>query len=427
VLRALGWQIVLGHPAARRIWLAGLAIGVVRWLEMLAFALWALQATGSPLAVAATSLARLLPLLVLGVPLTGLLESRDRRHVVLVGVLAMLATSLAMLAATVTGLLNLPLLLLAAFANGIFWTIEQPVRRTLLGETVGLAHVGASMGLETASAQATRLMGTVAGGAAVGFLGLDGVFLAAAILYATAGLALASAAPASPREPARSTPRDGGLFEGLSAVGRDRLLLGAVLVTLIFNLWGFPWTALAPVVAERRFGLEPAAIGLFLGADGAAGVLAALWIVGRARPASFRRIYTGGVALVMVGVIGYAFAPSPWIALPCIAAAGAGMAGFSAMQMTIPLTTAPPALRLRVLGVITAAIGSAPLGFLLAGLLGEGLGPQAALLALAGLGLLALALTVLRIPELLARDAVGPRRSQAGPQRSAVERRPVAG
>ncbi|MCL6607868.1 MAG: MFS transporter, partial [Geminicoccaceae bacterium] len=186
MLRALGWQIVLGHRAARRIWFAGVAIGVVRWLEMLAFALSALQATGSPLAVAATSLARLLPLLLLGVPLTGLLESRDRRGVVLVGVLAMLATSLAMLAATVTGLLNLPLLLLAAFANGIFWTIEQPVRRTLLGETVGLAHVGASMGLETASAQATRLLGTVAGGAVVGFLGLDGVFLAAAILYATA-------------------------------------------------------------------------------------------------------------------------------------------------------------------------------------------------------------------------------------------------
>jgi len=427
VLRALGWSVVFGHRAARRIWLAGVAIGIVRWLEMLAFALWALQATGSPLAVAATSFARLLPLLLFGVPLTGLLESRDRRQVVLAGVLAMLATSLAMLAATVTGLLNLPLLLLAAFANGIFWTIEQPVRRTLLGETVGLEHAGASMGLETASAQATRLMGTVAGGAAVGFLGLDGVFLTAALLYASAGLALASATTGTGRARVRRPARDGGLFGGLSAVRRDRLLLGAVLVTLIFNLWGFPWTALAPVVAERRFGLDPAAIGLFLGADGAVGVLAALWIVGRARPASFRRIYTGGVALVMVGVIGYAFAPSPWLALPCIAAAGAGMAGFSAMQMTIPLTVAPPALRLRVLGVITAAIGSAPLGFLLAGLLGEWLGPRPALLALAGLGLLALALTVLRIPELLARDAVGPRRSQASPQRSAVEQRPTAG
>jgi len=401
VLRALGWSVVFGHRAARRIWLAGVAIGIVRWLEMLAFALWALQATGSPLAVAATSLARLSPLLLFGVPLTGLLETRDRRRVVLGGVLAMLVTSLAMLAATVTGLLNLPLLLLAAFANGVFWTIEQPVRRTLLGETVGLEHAGASMGLETASAQATRLMGTVAGGAAVGFLGLDGVFLTAALLYASAGLALASATTGTGRAPVRRPPRDGGLFEGLSAVRRDRLLLGAVLVTLIFNLWGFPWTALAPVVAERRFGLDPAAIGLFLGADGLAGVLAALWIVGRARPASFRRIYTGGVALVMVGVIGYAFAPSPWVALPCIAAAGAGMAGFSAMQMTIPLTVAPPALRLRVLGVLTAAIGSAPLGFLLAGLLGEWLGPRPALLTLAGLGLAALAATVAWIPELL--------------------------
>lgn len=427
MLPALGWRCVLGDRAGRRIWLAGLAIGVVRWLEMLAFALWALATTGSPMAVAATSFARLLPLLLLSVPLTGLLEARDRRRVVLAGVLAMLATSLAMLAASVTDRLGLPLLLVAAFANGVFWTIEQPVRRTLLGETVGLEHAAASMGLEAASAQLTRLLGTVAGGAAVALLGLDGVFLASAALYAAAGLALRAAAPRTGRALAPRARRDGTLWDGLAAVRRDRLLLGAVLVTLIFNLWGFPWTALAPVIAERRFGLDPAAIGLLLGVDGLAGVLAALWIAARARPASFRRIYAGGVALLMLGVIGYALAPSVLLALPCIAAAGAGMAGFSAMQMTIPLAAAPPALRLRVLGVVTTAIGTAPLGFLQAGFLGERLGPQPALLLIAGLGLAAMALAVARIPELVAAGRAGPSGTQGSPPTEPVEPRGLAG
>ncbi|MCS6778397.1 MAG: MFS transporter [Geminicoccaceae bacterium] len=423
MLPALGWSRVLGDRTARRIWLAGLAIGVVRWLEMLAFALWALETTRSPVAVAATSFARLLPLLLLGVPLTGLLEARDRRRVVQAGVLAMLATSLAMLAASLGDRLGLPLLLAAAFANGIFWTIEQPVRRTLLGETVGLEHAAASMGLEAASAQLTRLLGTVAGGAVVAFLGLDGVFLAAAALYALALAALIGARPASRRARRPGPARDGGLWDGLAAVRRDRLLLGAVLVTLIFNLWGFPWTALAPVIAERRFGLDPAAIGLLLGVDGLAGVLAALWIVARARPTAFRRIYTGGVASLMLGVIGYALAPSPLLALPCLFAAGAGMAGFSAMQMTIPLAAAPPALRLRVLGVVTTAIGTAPLGFLLVGLLGERLGPQPALLSIAGLGLAATALLVLWIPELIAAGPPGASAAQGSPPADLVEPR----
>jgi MFS family permease len=133
---------ILAATPARRIWLAGVAVGVVRWLEMLAFALWGLAATGSPLVVATLALARLLPLLLLAVPLSALLEGRDRRRVMLAALAAMLTSSALMLVAALVDLLSLPLLLAAAFANGIFWTIEQPVRRTLFVETAGLERAG---------------------------------------------------------------------------------------------------------------------------------------------------------------------------------------------------------------------------------------------------------------------------------------------
>lgn len=401
IVQRKGLGGILVAAPARRIWLAGVAVGVVRWLELLAFALWGLAETGSALVVAALALARLLPLLLLAVPLSALLEGRDRRRVMLAATAAMLATSALMLAAALAGQLSLSLLLAAAFANGIFWTIEQPVRRTLFIETAGLERAGAAMGLETLSNQGTRLLGSVAGGAAVQLLGLPGVFAAALLLYGGALFALARAGggrsgPAPPR------PRADGLLAGVRLVARDRLLLGTVLVTFVYNIWGFPFVALAPVLAEKRLGLGPFATGLLVAMDGVGGLLAGLAIVRLGRPAWFRRIFTLGCGLLSLAVLLLSLAGHVVPAGLALFLAGVGMAGFAAMQTVIPLLAAPAELRLRVQGVVTMAIGVSPLGFLHAGWLAERLGPERALSVMGGLGLLALALIVWRLPVMLA-------------------------
>lgn len=405
---------ILAAAPARRIWLAGVAVGVVRWLEMLAFALWGLALTGSPLVVATLALARLLPLLLLAVPLSALLEGRDRRRSMLVATGAMLATSALMLLGALADRPSLPVLLAAAFANGVFWTIEQPVRRTLFIETVGLERAGAAMGLETLSNQGTRLLGSIAGGGAVQFLGPPGVFAGTLLLYAVAllGLLRARSAEASPSLVPRARSR--GLFGGVRHVARDRLLLGTVLVTLVYNIWGFPFVALAPVLAEKSLGLSALETGLLVAMDGIGGLLAGFAIVQAARPAAFRRIFTLGCGLLMVGILLLSAAGAVPLAALALLLAGLGMAGFATMQTVIPLLAAPAELRLRVQGVVTMAIGVSPLGFLHAGWLGERLGPERALLVMGACGLLALVLIAWRLPALLAARPPGPEPRRKG-------------
>lgn len=407
---------ILAAAPARRIWLAGVAVGVVRWLEMLAFALWGLALTGSPLVVATLALARLLPLLLLAVPLSALLEGRDRRRIMLAAVGAMLATSALLLLGALTHGPSLPVLLAAAFANGIFWTIEQPVRRTLFIETVGLERAGAAMGLETLSNQGTRLLGSIAGGGAVQFLGPPGVFAGTFLLYAVALLGLVRARPADAGPGLVPRPRTTGLFDGVRHVARDRLLLGTVLVTLVYNIWGFPFVALAPVFAEKSLGLSAFQTGSLLAMDGVGGLLAGFAIVRAARPPAFRRIFTLGCGLLMVGILLLSAAESVPLAALALLLAGLGMAGFATMQTVIPLLAAPAELRLRVQGVVTMAIGVSPLGFLHAGWLGERLGPERALLLMGACGLLALVVIVWRLPAMLAARPLGPepRRPLAG-------------
>ncbi len=80
-------------------------------------------------------------------------------------------------------------------------------------------------------------------------------------------------------------------------------------------------------------------------------------------------------------------------------AAGLGVALYTNQQTTIALTDAPAAVRSRVMGLLTMAIGTWPLGQLLAGWLASRIGPLHALGVLGTTGLavlLVVAATMLR-------------------------------
>lgn len=395
----------LRAPGAAWLWLAGIAVNVMRWLELLAFSLVALGLTDSPLVVALTVFARMLPLFLFSALVGTLAEGRDRRRILVVTLAGALLLSLALLGLTAADLMSVPVLLGGAFLGGIVWTIEAPLRRALLAEAGGPARIGASMSLEIATNQATRILGAVAGGAVIGLLDLRGVFALGALLYGAALVLIARSRPAGRPEavavPGRRVRFLTSLAEGMRCVGRSRLLVGTVIVSAIFNLWAFPYVSLAPVIGHDTFDLGPTAIGFLMASEATGGLIGAIVIALRVLPHHFRAVYGWSPVVFMAGTLGLALSPTALPGALALLVAGLGMAGFSAMQMVIPLQAAPPALRMRVLGVVSMSIGVAPLGFFHAGLMGELLGARDALRLVAAEGLLAMALTLWRYPELL--------------------------
>jgi hypothetical protein len=88
------------------------------------------------------------------------------------------------------------------------------------------------------------------------------------------------------------------------------------------------------------------------------------------------------------------------LSLALILICGIGIAGFAVMQSTIVFLAAPAAVRSRVMGLLTVAIGAGPVGMLYVGVLADWLGAPAAVACLALQGLLALALAAWYWPEL---------------------------
>ena len=396
-------------PAARDLWLAGVGVNIVRWLEILAFALLALQLTGSPFWVAAMTTARMAPLLAGAV--TTALAARWAKRSVLLATFALLTTiALTLLVVATTGPLHLWHLLTASLLAGLAWTLETPIRRTALAEAAGLQRVQASMGLEVVSNQTTRILGPALGGLLLDTTGVIGVFATGVLVHA-ACLWLCWRQPDTEDAGTRTSTAAGigrSLAEAVDYVRHHRLLMGTIMVTFVFNAWAFPYISLAPVILETVQNLGPTAIGLVIAAEATGALIAAFLIIAHAHPAIFARLYSLGALLFLCCTLAFGLATTTLTAALALFTAGFGMAGFNAMQISLPIAACPPAMRTRVMGLITVAIGAAPFGFLHAGLLAEWLGAATAQKIIATEGLAALAFVLWRWPELLRKEAPKP-------------------
>jgi len=183
------------------------------------------------------------------------------------------------------------------------------------------------------------------------------------------------------------------ILNGLRFVKRDRRLCGVLVITAVYNLFGWPFTSMVPVIGHDSLQLGPKGVGLLSSMDGVGALAGAIAIGLYARSAHYARLYVAGVVLYLATLIVFALAPNPLLAGAALLLTGAGGAAFSILQATLAYLAAPPEMRSRVLGVVSVVIGLGPIGFIHLGLLADAIGAPAATAAMGCEGLLVLLLT----------------------------------
>jgi MFS family permease len=390
---------LLRNGAFLRVWLTGGVAGVLRWLELLAISVYVLETTGSPFLVAVMTFLRMAPMFLFGIPAGALADRYDRRRLLLIGLLVLAGAAAALTLLAVQGRIALWHVGLGTFLNGMFWASEFPVRRIMLGEIAGVARLSRAMALESATSNATRMLGPALGGVLIQTIGLWGIYALGAILYlACAALVLPVAYRSAGAGASASLLTM--LREGWRFARGERLIVATLAVTVIVNLWGFAYITMVPVIGERTLALSPALIGVLMSTEGLGAVIGALLVARYDRPRQYTRIYTASSAAFLLGVLAFALSTSFPLSLALILICGIGIAGFAVMQSTLVFLAAPAAVRSRVMGLLTVAIGAGPIGMLYVGLLANWLGAPAAVACIALQGLLALGLAAWYWPEL---------------------------
>jgi MFS family permease len=389
-------------PGYFRLWLIGLLTGIVRWLEMLAIGVYVYDLTGSAFQVALFSIMRMAPLALFGAAAGAVADRFNKKSTLAIVLTLVAAASLTQALLILSGALQLWQIGLGAFASGILWSIDYPVRRTMMSVMVARDQIAPAIAFDASTNAGTRALGPATGGLALTVLGLDGVFFSGFGLYAMSLVLLwpLTMSQAATRTSAAAVESVWRTIRGaVTTVRRDRTLTASLLVTVIYNLFGFPYTAMVPVIGRGDLALDPFTVGLLLSGEGAGAFLVALIIAFLGTSAMLRRFYVYGLMTSLVAMLLFAAASQALPAGLAIFIIGLGGGGYSTVQTTIIMLSAPPESRGRLMGLVVVCIGMAPIGFLHVGLLAEWFGASTAVGIIAMEGIAALTLVRLIWPE----------------------------
>ena len=365
----------------------------VRWLEMLAMALFAYRVTGSAFVVAMLTMLRVLPMGLFGAFIGAAADRFALRSVLLLVVAVSMAGTLALAILASLGALQVWHLVVASFVNGICWATDNPVRRMMIGNAVGPERMGPAISLDVGANNASRVLGPVLAGVLLARYEISSVFWLGVVLHAASLVAALRVHDSGANAVSHPGSIVGDIRAGFNWLRGDRRLVAVFTVTVIFNVFAWPYTSMVPVIATEYFQLDPKGVGLIASCEGVGGLLGALLFSSFARSEWYGRIYLGATAVYLATMIGFATAPSVPLAVVLLLLNGMSGVGFAVMQTTLVYRDSPVEMRARLLGVLSVCIGLGPVGFMYLGVLADVLTPRVATVAIGLQGILALLLT----------------------------------
>jgi predicted MFS family arabinose efflux permease len=347
-------RVLFSIPDYRRLWAVGAGVGLARWLEFLALAIFAFQVTGSAQLVALLAIVRMLPYIALGFAVGSLADLLDRRGLLILTFLTGTLTSLVMAALAFAGIAGYGTVLIAAAVSGLIWLTDMPVRRRLLVDAAGQHRMASALGFDNATSHATRAIGPLTGGIAYQWLGIDGIFCLSAVVY-FACLILSIRLQRAERATAGSAPRISllSLLIPPPELLQNRMFLLMLGVTIVYNVWCFPIVSMVPVIAQKDFGLSPAAVGALSACDGIGGTIGAVVLGYLAAQRFLFRFYYFGTLVFLLVMLALPFHLTVSATVIGLLAIGVAAACFSATQYALIYTIATPQTHGRATGFLS--------------------------------------------------------------------------
>jgi MFS family permease len=370
---------VLYEPSYRRLWLSGLCVNVARWMDLVTVGWLALLLTGSPFMVGLAAFARAAPLMLVG-PFAGIVADRVARgRLVLAAQSIGLGAALALAAIFGGGAGGYWPLVVLEVVFGAMWALDFPARRTALYAVLGAPRVAQAVSLETVSMQIAKMLGPLVAGVCLARLGPAAAYLIMAGVYAC-GLLASSGLVARLGGPGGTAPVSvsASLRAGLQTAWNSATVRSVLLVTIAMNTLFFPYQHMLPVFARDVLATGPTALGALVAADGCGALAGASMIASRrgrfGQPALFATAVLVG-PLLLVTLSG---SRSLVTCMALLVVMGAAESAFAAMQSTLVLLSAPERVRGGAMGILSACIGTQPIGTLAIGLLAGAVGAPAA-------------------------------------------------
>ena len=344
------------------------------------------QLTGSTFETQLVGVASTAPMLLLGVASGFIADSFQRRHVLIAIHLVNIVLAGVVATLLLAGLIESWHLLALTAGFGVSNALDMTARRAFVSDVVTSPALPFALALETLSMTSSAMIGPWIGGALVDYVplgdtGAAGPYLFMMAAYAVGALLLFMRVTSSGRQhpgPLNLGSAVESITQGLRAIAGNRVVVGTLGITIMWNLFFASYQPLLPVFAAEVLQVSPALLGLLGGAQGAGALLGSMFIATRRSIGHRSRYYIFGTLLSLASLFVFSLSSVFPLSFAALLVAGVGFAGFATMQATLVLVSVEEEMRGRAMGVVSMAIGGLPLGMLGVGALAELVGPGTA-------------------------------------------------
>ncbi|MCE2462443.1 MAG: MFS transporter [Dehalococcoidia bacterium] len=393
------------YPRFRLFWAASLSSVMPFVMGMAARGWLVLVLTDSPFMVTAVQGVLMLPMALL-TPFGGVIADRlNRKMVLLASDAANLLIFLGLTLLLLLGLIQVWHVFALAFLNGMAFAMSTPTRATVIHDVVGQGDLAKGVAVYTTVFSISQLVGPALAGYLMGRSPdqLGWTFLAAsAFLVPAMAFLMPLSIPnrAAILEGVSRTSVMGSMGEGLGYVRANSLLVGLLLMSVVFAVFGVPYQTVLPVFARDILNAGPDGLGMLLAAAGAGAIKGSLNVAlfSTARQMQVL-IFATGFALGPT-IILFAFSPYFPTSLVLVLGVGLMIQVFGVTTFALIQVGSPTNIRGRVVSILMLAWGLGPIGMFLLGFGAEVLAPEIALVVMGAISFALMGLLMLGIPAL---------------------------
>lgn len=394
-------------PALRsrnyRLFFAGQGISLIgTWMTQLATVWVVYQLTHSAFMLGLVGFIGQIPSFFLA-PFGGLIADRynRRRLLVITQVLAMLQ-SLALAAFTLTGTINVWLLLGLGFVQGLINVVDAPVRQTFVKDMIERQEdLVSAIALNSSLVNGGRLIGPAIAGIVIARIGAGYCFLIDGLSYIAviAGLLLMRLKFQPPvivsMKPLQQIRAE------FNYAFRSLPIRAILLLMSVFSLMVMSYSTLMPIFAINVLRGDAHTLGFLLAASGVGALLGGAYLSTRQSVLGLGKVIAVAPLLCGIGLIGFALSRAIWLSIPAMMLVGLGSILQISASNTVLQTIVEDDKRGRVMSLFTMSfLGMAPFGSLLSGSLASAIGAPGTFILSGSVCLIAAVLFAKQLPTL---------------------------
>lgn len=385
---------VLGNRNFTLLWLGQIVSNAGSWMQIVAQGILVYDLTHSPFYLGVVGMARAIPMIVFP-PMGGVIADRLPRLKwlkVTQTISALLALVLALLISA--DVVKIWHIMLISVLSGLVNAFDQPTRQAMLPDLVRREDLTKAVALNSSAWQGASLFGPTLAGLTVATLGVAAAFYFNAVSFfaVVAALFLMRGVP---ERSAAAGPRRGLTFdlaEGVRYVRATPLIFALLAMSAVTSIFGRSYTQLLPAFASEAFHSGGFGLGLLYAAPGAGTLVGAVAIAVVSDTRRKGVVFLVAMFMFAATLVLFTLNRQFLLGIGLLFITGLFSLVFSAMMTTILQLEAPPAMRGRVMSLVTVTMqGLAPFGALLTGAMATRMGtPEAVALSALVCGVVAL-------------------------------------